>query len=243
MGRLAGQSILVTGASSGIGEAIVRRLAAEGASLTIVARREDRLASLAASLGEAQVACCVADVSRREEVKAAADLALQRFGRIDAIINNAGIMPASPLSEGRVEDWDRMIDVNLRGVLYGIDAVLGHMLARGSGDIINVSSVAAFKFSSKSAVYSATKAAVRALSESLRQETSGKVRVTVIYPGAVATELAHSIPDPSMREAMVTGLAEIGLRPEALADLVCYVLSCPPEVALNEVVIRPSTSP
>src|SRR6185369_15278073 len=150
-------TVIITGASSGIGVATARALAGEGANLVLGARRADRLTALAAELpGEA--AWQVTDVTSREQVRALAALALERFGRIDVLINNAGIMPISKLGEGRVDDWDRMIDVNLKGVLYGIDAVLGHMLERGGGHIVNISSVAAFKTSPMSGVYAATKA-------------------------------------------------------------------------------------
>jgi len=242
MGQLSGKTVIITGASSGIGVATARALAGEGANLVLGARRADRLTALAAELpGEA--AWQVTDVTSREQVRALAALALERFGRIDVLINNAGIMPISKLGEGRVDDWDRMIDVNLKGVLYGIDAVLGHMLERGGGHIVNISSVAAFKTSPMSGVYAATKAGVRIISESLRQEVAGRVAVTVVYPGAVSTALAQSIPDDAFRETMAKALGDGALDPGDIASVILNALTQPANVRISDIIVRPANAP
>lgn len=228
---------MITGASSGIGEACARQLARHGARLVLAARREDRLAGLAAELGE-QVLWAATDVTRREQLQALAATARERFGRIDVLINNAGIMPISLLAQGCVDDWDRMIDVNIKGVLYGIHAVLDDMLAQGAGHIINISSVAGLSVGPGGAVYSATKFAVRAISDGLRQECVGKVRVTSICPGLVTSELADSVSHPAFKDR-VKILYERAMPAEAIADAVVYAISQPEHVAVNEIVVRP----
>jgi len=233
---------MVTGASSGIGVATATLLAKEGANLVLAARRGDRLEVLAGSLAGPAV-WQVTDVARADQVQALADLALERFGRIDALINNAGVMPVSKLSEGRIRDWDRMIDVNLKGVLYGINAVLPSMLRQGSGHIVNISSVAAFKTSPASGVYSATKAGVKIVSEALRQEMAGRVAVTVIYPGAVATELADGIPDAEHRLKTLNAFADGALCAQDVAGVILNALTSPANVMINEVVVRPANAP
>ncbi|MDB5930765.1 MAG: short chain dehydrogenase family protein, partial [Polaromonas sp.] len=199
MDSIQGKVVMITGASSGIGEACARRLAQHGARLVLAARRTDRLARLAAEFGD-NTLWAAADVTKVEELEALATAARERFGRIDVLVNNAGIMPISMLAQGCVGDWSRMIDVNIKGVLHGIHAVLDGMLAQGSGHIINISSVAGLTVGPGSAVYSGTKFAVRAISEGLRQECAGKVRVTTICPGLVASELTESITVPAFKE-------------------------------------------
>ncbi len=195
--------VLITGASSGIGEGTARVLAAHGARVVLGARRIDRLKSIAgqiASRGGA-VRCRALDVAELDDMKSFADFAEAEFGAIDVIVNNAGVMPLSPLSALKIDEWNRMIDVNIRGVLHGIAAVLPRMEARGRGHVINVSSVGGFVVQPTAAVYAATKFAVRAISEGLRKE-SDKIRCTCIYPGVVESELAETISDETARERM-----------------------------------------
>lgn len=237
MNAINGKVILITGASSGIGEACAKRLSQQGAKLVLAARRADRLAKLAAELGD-DVLWAATDVTRLEDLQALAASAQQRFGRIDVLINNAGIMPISMLAQGQVEDWNRMIDVNIKGVLNGIHAVLNGMLAQGSGHIITISSVAGLTVGPGSAVYSATKFAVRAISEGLRQECAGKVRVTSICPGLVTSELTESITVPAFKER-AQKLYEGAISADAIADAVIYAISQPEQVAINEIVVRP----
>jgi NADP-dependent 3-hydroxy acid dehydrogenase YdfG len=229
--------IMVTGASSGIGEATARALARHGGTLVLAARRADRLARLAAELGD-QVLWASTDVTQLADLQSLAEQAITRFGRIDVLVNNAGIMPVSMLAQGRVEDWDRMIDVNIKGVLYGIHAVLGGMLAQGAGHIINISSVAGLAVGPGGAVYSATKFAVRAITDGLRQECVGKVRVTSICPGLVTSELTDSITVPAFKER-AQKLYEGAMSADAVADAVLYAIGQPDNVAVNEIVVRP----
>jgi NADP-dependent 3-hydroxy acid dehydrogenase YdfG len=237
MQSIEGKVIMITGASSGIGEACARRLAREGATLVLAARREERLAALATELGD-KVLWAATDVTRVEQLQSLALAARERFGRIDVLINNAGIMPISLLAQGCVDDWDRMIDVNIKGVLYGIHAVLGDMLAQGSGHIINISSVAGLAVGPGGAVYSGTKFAVRAISDGLRQECVGKVRVTSICPGLVTSELSDSVTHPAFRDR-VKSLYQGAMSPDAIADAVVYAIGQPADVAVNEIVVRP----
>ena len=238
---LTGKVVVITGASSGIGQALARKLAAAGCRLMLAARRADRLQALSEELGE-ETAYAVTDITDRASVEAMVQAAISRFGRVDALVNNAGTMPSSPLSAGRIQDWEHTIDVNLKGVLYAINAVLPHMLDRGSGQIVNLSSVAGIKVGGGGGVYAATKAAVRALTEALRLEAAGKIQVTVISPGAVLTELAESIPDEERRGMMKKAIAASSLEPEALADAIAFVLSQPPGVAINELIVRPTSA-
>lgn len=241
MAEGSGRVVLVTGASSGIGQAIARDLAGRGYRLFLAARRSDALQALAGELGTC-AAFQATDVADRASVEAAAAAALARFGQIDALINNAGVMPSSPTSEGRVDDWEQMIDVNFRGVLYAINAVLPGMLARGNGQIVNVASVAALKPSAFGGVYAATKAAVRTLSEALRLELAGRIQVTLITPGAVLTDLADAIPGDARREQLKALIAQSALEPQAIAAAAAYVLSQPADVSVNEIIVRPTSA-
>lgn len=229
--------ILITGASSGIGEGIARELAATGAKLMIGARRTDRLAALAAELGDG-VRFRELDVTRADDVAAFAEAARAEWGRVDAIVNNAGVMPLSRMASVKVAEWDRMVDVNIKGVLYGIAAVLPEMVARGSGHVVNIGSIGALSVSPTAAVYCATKYAVRAISDGLRQEHPD-LRVTCIHPGVVESELADSITDPVAAEGMKTYRA-IALKPDAIARAVRFALEQPEDVDVNEIVIRPT---
>lgn len=232
--------ILITGASSGIGAGIARELAKTDAILLLGARRESRLAALAEELQfkGAEVAIKALDVTRREEMTQFVEYALERWGRVDVMINNAGIMPLSPMASLRVEEWEQMIDVNIKGVLYGIASVLPTMLAHQRGHIINIASIGALAVSPTAAVYCATKFAVRAISDGLRQENS-QLRITCVHPGVVESELASTITDPAAAEAMQHYRA-IALQPDAIGRAVRYAIEQPEEVDVNEIVVRPT---
>lgn len=232
--------ILVTGASSGIGEATARHLAAKGHTVVLGARRTDRLEKLAAELraNGGTVEYKALDVTNLADVQSFADFALEKFGRIDVIINNAGVMPLSPLAELKIDEWNRMIDVNIRGVLHGIAAVLPHMTERRSGHVINVSSIGGLQVWPTCAVYSGTKFAVRAISDGLRLETKD-IRVTIITPGVVESELADTISDPATRAAM-QDFRQVALTPDAIARGISYAIEQPADVDVNELVIRPT---
>lgn len=225
--------VVVTGASSGLGEATVRLLSAEGATVVLGARRVDRLQTLAKELETrgGRALALTTDVSQREQVKALVDTAVQTYGRIDVMINNAGLMPQALLERLKVDEWDRMIDVNLKGVLYGIAAALPHMQRQKFGHIINVSSVAGHKVGPGFAVYAATKFAVRALSEGLRQEVKPyNIRTTVISPGAVATELPDSVTDPDASKRIRTFYDQVAVPANSFARAVAFAMSQPEEV-------------
>jgi NADP-dependent 3-hydroxy acid dehydrogenase YdfG len=236
-----GKVVVITGASSGLGEATARRLAQDGAKLVLGARRLDRLQVLAKELSLGQDAVVQTDVTQPAQVKRLVDHAVQVHGRIDVILNNAGLMPHSPLERGKIEDWDRMIDVNLKGVLYGIAAVLPYMKAQQSGHIINVSSVAGHKVRPGSAVYAATKTAVRVISEGLRQEVKPyNIRTTVISPGAVATELPDSISEPDVAKGIREFYDRVAIPAASFANMVVFAMSQPDDVDINEILFRPT---
>ena len=238
MSALQNKTIIITGASSGLGEEMARRFAALGANLVLGARREDRLKSLSAELGEnAKYQVC--DVSKARDVQALADMALKEFSKIDVLINNAGIMPLSFFAEKKLEEWDRMIDVNIRGVLHGIAAVIETMHAQKSGHIINIASVAGHVVTPSAGVYSATKYAVRAISEGLRQESRGYLRTTIISPGAVTSELTQSITNEKISKG-IDKLYEDAIDARAIADAVLYAVQQPEEVDVNEIIVRPT---
>lgn len=239
--RLNDLVVMITGASSGFGEVTARMLVEAGAKVILGARREDRLKALVKEFGTANAIHRATDVTKCSDVEALAQAGIKQFGHIDGLVNNAGIMPLSPLAMGHVDDWDRMIDVNIKGVLYGIHSVLSHMMQRGSGKIINVSSVAGLHVNPATSVYSGTKFAVRAISEGLRQETAGQIQVTTIFPGAFATELGDSITDATVREAMMSSdLAQVVQPPERIAEAILFALGQDPGVSVNELVIRPT---
>jgi NADP-dependent 3-hydroxy acid dehydrogenase YdfG len=236
-----GKVVVITGASSGLGEATARHLAAAGARLVLGARRLDRLEALAGELGLGPDAALKTDVTDREQVKALVDHAVAVHGRLDVIVNNAGLMPHSLLERGKVDDWDRMIDVNLKGVLYGIAAALPHMTRQKSGHIINVSSVAGHKVRPGSAVYAATKTAVRVISEGLRQEVKPyNIRTTVISPGAVASELADSITEADVAKGIHDFYAAYAIPADSFARMVAFAMSQPEDVDVNEILFRPT---
>ena len=238
-----GKVVVITGASSGLGEASARLLADEGATVVLGARREDRIRALADELtrrGERALAVPT-DVSRRDQVKRLVDSAVEAYGRIDVLINNAGLMPLSPLDRLKVDEWDRMIDVNLKGVLYGIAAALPHMQQRKSGHIINVSSVAGHKVRAGGAVYAATKHAVLALSEGLRQEVKPyNIRTTVISPGVVLSELPNTATEADVSANLEKMYDELGIPADSFALAVVFAMSQPEDMDVNEILFRPT---
>lgn len=240
MENIQGKVVVITGASSGLGAATARYLSEQGAKVVLGARRVDRLESLAKELALPDGAVVQTDVTDSDQVKRLVDRAVALHGRVDVILNNAGLMPHSPLERGRIEDWNRMIDVNLKGVLYGVAAALPHMKAQKSGHIINVSSVAGHKVRPGGAVYSATKAAVRVISEGLRQEVKPyNIRTTIVSPGMVATELPDSITEPDVAER-TRHAYEHAISPESFARAVAYAIAEPDDVDVNEIVFRPT---
>jgi NADP-dependent 3-hydroxy acid dehydrogenase YdfG len=239
--NIEGKVVVITGASSGLGEAAARHLAANGAKLVLGARRLDRLRTLAKELNLPPEAAVETDVTDAAQVKALVEAAVKAHGRIDVILNNAGLMPHSPLERGKIEDWDRMIDVNLKGVLYGIAAALPHMTRQKSGHIINVSSVAGHKVRAGSAVYAATKAAVRMLSEGLRLEVKPyNIRTTIISPGAVESELPQSLTEPDMAKNVAAFYDAYAIPADSFARVVAFAISQPADVDINEILFRPT---
>lgn len=235
--------VLITGASSGIGEAAARLLAAQGHRVYVGARRTDRLETLVQEIRAkgGTAAFRALDVTSADDMQAFVRGAEAAFSQVDVIVNNAGVMPLSPLSSLKVDEWDRMIDVNIRGVLHGIAAVLPGMERQGHGQVINVSSIGGLSVSPTAAVYCATKFAVRAISDGLRQETS-KIRVTVVCPGVVESELADTITDDTARVAMQS-FRRVALHPDAIARAIAYAIEQPDDVDISEVVVRPTASP
>ncbi len=241
--NITGKTIVITGASSGMGAAAARHLAAKGANVVLGARRTDRTEALVAEITAAggEAIAVAADVTKRDDLQRLVAAAIDTYGRIDVLINNAGVMPLSAMERVKVDEWDQMIDVNLKGVLYGVAAALPPMIAQKSGHIINVSSVAGHKLFGGSAVYSATKFAVRALSEGLRQEmVPHNIRTTIISPGAVKTELLDHISETDVQKANQDYVAEIGVPAETLARLVAFVINEPEDVGINEILFRPT---
>jgi NADP-dependent 3-hydroxy acid dehydrogenase YdfG len=240
--NIEGKVVVITGASSGLGEATARLLSAQGASVMLGARHVDRLQAFADELtgSGGQALAVTTDVTVCDQVKRLVDGAVQAYGRIDVMINNAGLMPQSPLEHLKIDEWNRMIDVNIKGVLYGIAAALPYMKQQKAGHIINVSSVAGHKVGPGFAVYAATKHAVRALSEGLRQEVKPyNIRTTVISPGAVDTELPNSVTEPDIAEK-VRKAYEIAIPAASFARAVAFAMSQPEEVDVNEILFRPT---
>jgi NADP-dependent 3-hydroxy acid dehydrogenase YdfG len=241
MSEISGKVVAITGASSGIGAATARYLADKGAKVVIGARRTDRLDMLAADIGRSGGEALVRplDVTQRAQMEAFVASAVERFGRLDVIINNAGLMPLSNLAMLKVDEWDRMIDVNIKGVLYGIAAALPVMQRQNTGHVINVSSTAGHRIIPGGAVYSGTKFAVRAISEGLRQEIGASIRVTIISPGVVTTELAETISDPDTKKR-IDDFRKTAIPPEAIARAIAFAIEQPREVDVNEILIRPT---
>lgn len=241
--NLAGKVVVITGASSGLGEATARHLSAEGATVVLGARRLERLQALADELnnGGGKALALQTDVTDADQVKRLVDTAVQTYGRIDVMLNNAGLMPHSPLERLKIDDWNRTIDVNLKGVLYGIAAVLPYMKQQHAGHIINVSSVAGHKVQPGGTVYAAAKAAVLMLSEGLRQEVKPyHIRTTVLSPGAIATELLNSITEPDIAANARKGY-EIAIPADSFAQAVAFAMSQIDDIDINEIVFRPTS--
>ncbi len=236
--------VIVTGASSGIGEATGRLLAKNGAKVVLGARRSDRLEAIAKDIhadgGIAKYQTL--DVTQRSQVEAIVQFAKNKFGRVDVLINNAGVMPLSALDKLKVEEWERTIDVNIKGVLYGIAAALPVMKAQKVGHIINISSIGGHVVYPTAAVYCASKFAVGAISEGLRQEVGGDIRVTVISPGTTESELADSISDEAARQGMQE-FRRLCIPASAIARSICFAISQPDDVDISEIIVRPTASP
>jgi NADP-dependent 3-hydroxy acid dehydrogenase YdfG len=241
MSDVTGKVVAITGASSGIGEAAGRLLAAAGAKVILGARRVERLETIANDIrkSKGEVDIQTIDVTRREDLALFVKKAQDRFGRLDVLIGNAGLMPLSPLDDLRVDEWDRMIDVNIKGVLYGIAAALPVFRKQGSGHFITVSSVAGHRVAPTGAVYSGTKFAVRAISEGLRQEAGDKIRVTIISPGAVESELAETISNPEVKKR-IEEYRKAAIPAEAIASAMAYAIGQPANVDVSEILIRPT---
>lgn len=239
MAHISQKIVALTGASSGIGEATARQLAAAGMKIVAGARRTDRLQKLVEDIraagGEAEFQAL--DVTRREEVEAFIAFAEARFGRVDVLVNNAGLMPLSPLAALKTDEWDRMIDVNIRGVLNGVAAALPRFLAQGGGHVVNIASVGAHQVWPTTAVYSATKYAVWAITEGLRQEHPG-IRATIISPGVVESELADTIADPTTAAAIHQARV-VALKADVIARAIRYAIEQPADVGVNEIIVRP----
>ncbi|RXZ81740.1 SDR family oxidoreductase [Paenibacillaceae bacterium] len=238
--------VIITGASSGIGEASAKLLAQNGAKVVLAARREERLQAIVKEIEQegGEAVHIKADVVSSGDMQQLAQFALKQYGRIDVLVNNAGVMPVSRLNELRVAEWDQMIDVNIKGVLHGIAAVLPVMREQQTGHIINVSSVAGHEVSPTSAVYSATKFAVRAISEGLRKEESpsSHIRSTIISPGITESELINTVNSPEV-QAMASHISSLAISPYRIARAVAYAINEPEDTGINEIVIRPTAQP
>jgi NADP-dependent 3-hydroxy acid dehydrogenase YdfG len=241
--NITGKVVVITGASSGLGEATARYLAERGAAVVLGARRAERLQALVDEITRTGGAASfvATDVTNPAQVQALVDTAVEKYGRIDVILNNAGVMPHSPLERRKIDDWNRTIDINVKGVLYGIAAALPHMQRQKAGHIINVSSVAGHKVGKNNAVYAATKTAVRVITEGLRQEVKPwNLRTTIISPGAVATELPNSITEADVAKGVGEFYDEYAISPEAFARAVAFAISQPDDVDVNEILFRPT---
>lgn len=237
-----GKVIAITGASSGIGEATARHLAARGAIVILGARRSDRLAALTEAIvsGGGEASFLVTDVKRRNDVARLVEQAVERYGKLDVLINNAGIAPISLLDDLRVGDWEDMIDVNIKGVLYGIAAALPVFRRQGFGHFINTLSTAGIQIVPAMAVYAGTKNAVRAISEGLRQEAGPSLRVTSISPGYVDTELPSSMTDAALRERGEKSMKAMAIPASAIAEAIAFAIAQPAEVDVGDIVVRPT---
>ncbi|EGA90439.1 short-chain dehydrogenase/reductase SDR [Planococcus donghaensis MPA1U2] len=241
------KTAIITGASSGIGQATAKELAAKGYHVMLAARREDRLVELKKEIedagGSAQYK--VTDVTSADEMKSLAEATLEKTGSIDVLVNNAGLMPLSFMNKLKIDEWDQMVDVNIKGVLYGIAAVLPIMEKQKFGHILNVSSVAGHQVFKGSAVYSGTKYAVRAISEGLRQEIdpANEIRVTIVSPGAVETELTNTITDEDVLNSFKEGGKMTMLQAQDIANAISYAVEQPSYVDVNEILIRPRQQP
>ncbi|WP_329129200.1 SDR family oxidoreductase [Streptomyces caniferus] len=242
MSGIDGKVVAITGAGSGIGEATALLLARRGARLVLGARRSERLADLVARIEESGGTAVQArtDVTRRDDLHTLVALAGERFGRLDVLVANAGVGTISPLDDLRVDEWDQMVDVNLKGVLHGIGAALPVFRAQGTGHFITTASTAAFRIVPSMAVYAATKFAVRALCEGLRQEAGDSLRVTTVSPGAVRTDFADASTNPQVRAQISEMRDRIAIPPEAIARAIAFAIEQPATVDVNEIVVRPT---
>ena len=234
--------VVITGASSGIGEATALLLAERGAKLVLGARRADRLEALADRIGKEGGAAVYAptNVKRRDDLSRLVKLACERYGKLDVLVNNAGIGPISPLDDLRVADWEEMIDVNIKGVLYGIAAALPVFRHQGFGHFVNTASTAGIVIKPTMAVYAGTKFAVRAITEGLRQEAGDKLRVTIISPGFVRTDFAESMTNPEMKAKILGTMGEMAIGPDAIAGAITFAIEQPADVDVNEIIVRPT---
>jgi NADP-dependent 3-hydroxy acid dehydrogenase YdfG len=237
-----GKVVAITGASSGIGAATAELLAGQGARVVLGARRLERLAAVAGRIADrgGQAAYQTTDVRRRADVAGLAALAQERFGRLDVMISNVGVGLVSPLDALRVDDWDEMIDTNIKGVLYGIAAALPVFRRQQAGQFVHVASTAAYKTVPAQAVYSGTKVAVRAISEGLRQEAGEHLRVTIVSPGFTRTDFVHGAADPGVRAEFIEARDRMAIPPEAVARAIAFAISQPADVDVNEIVVRPT---
>lgn len=241
MSEIENKVVIITGGSSGLGEATARRLAKGGAKIMLAARREDKLKEIVADIEKAggSAKYQTTDVTNRGEVEALVKTTKETYGRVDVLVNNAGLMPLSPLAALKVDEWDTMVDVNIKGVLYGVAAVIPIMKEQGAGHIINLSSVAGHKVFPSGVVYCATKFAVKAISEGIRLESEGTIRSTNISPGAVATELTDSISHEESAQG-AKQLYGVAIDADAIARAITYAIEQPGDVDINEMIIRPT---
>jgi NADP-dependent 3-hydroxy acid dehydrogenase YdfG len=240
--NIEGKVVVITGGSSGLGEATARHLAARGAIVAIAARRADKLAAIVADIEAAggKAKAFTVDVTVKAEVDALIAGVVAAFGRVDVLVNNAGLMAIAPMSQGRTDEWDKMIDINIKGLLYGVAAALPVFEKQQSGHFVNISSVAGLKvFSPGGTVYSGTKFAVRAISEGLRHEVGGKIRVTSIEPGAIDSELKFGSGDAASRENVVAFYQQ-AIPADSVARAIAYAIEQPADVDINEIVLRPT---
>lgn len=239
---ITGKVVAITGAGSGIGEATALLLAARGARVVLGARRTDRLDELTRRITGAsgEAICLPIDVRRRDDLTALVAAAQDAFDRLDVLVNNAGVMPVSPLDALRVDDWEFMVDVNIKGVLFGIAAALPVFRAQGFGHIVNTASTAAFRVAPNQSVYAGTKMAVRAISEGLRQEAGPDLRVTIISPGMTSTNFADSMTDPDVRAQLEQARDAIAMPPDAVARAIAFAIEQPASVDVGEIVVRPT---
>ena len=237
-----GKVVVLTGASSGIGEATARLLADRGAIMVLGARRIDRLNDLAAQVEEAQgtVVTLQTDVRRPEDVQALVQLALDRFGKLDVLVSNAGIGPSAPLDDNRVEDWHEMVDININGLLHGVAAALPIFRRQGFGHFVTTGSTAAYKTVATQTVYSGTKFAQKAIMEGLRQEAGANLRTTLVSPGFIYTDFTANTPDPELKAQMVAAKEAIAISPNAIAGAIAYAIEQPDDVEISEIVVRPT---
>jgi NADP-dependent 3-hydroxy acid dehydrogenase YdfG len=242
MSGIDGKVVAITGASSGIGEATALLLAERGAKLVLGARRSDRLEALAARIAEvgSEAAWARTDVSRRDDLTDLVELARERYGKLDVLISNAGIGPISPLDDLRVEEWEAMIDINLKGVLYGIAAALPVFREQGFGHFVNTASTAAHRIVPNQSVYAGTKTAVRVISEGLRQEAGDSLRVTVITPGFTRTDFADDVTNPEVKAQIATAKDTFAMPASAIARAIAFAIQQPADIDVGEVIVRPT---